>query len=107
MSVIGGVALAGVARSRRGRVDDALAIGGTTAIAIATQEESDRIRGLSIGADVLFASGILFGATALVLAFTTDWDGDEGEASEQARVRFTFDGAVDRDGFDLRLGGSF
>jgi hypothetical protein len=107
VSLVGGVALAAVVRGRRNRVDDSMAVGGGTWVAIATQAERDKIRGLSIGADVLFGSALAFGATALVLAFTTDWDGDDAEAEDSARVRLSFDGSVDRDGFNLRLGGSF
>ncbi|MCA9575196.1 MAG: PEGA domain-containing protein [Polyangiales bacterium] len=106
-SLVGGIALAGVVRGRRNRVDDANAIGGATAVAIATREERDKIRGLSIGADVMFGGALVFGVTALVLAFTTDWGDDEATATESARVRLRFDGGVDRNGFDFRLQGAF
>jgi hypothetical protein len=40
-----------------------------------TQEDRDRIAGLALTADVLYGVAGLFGATSLVLAFLTDWDG--------------------------------
>jgi tetratricopeptide (TPR) repeat protein len=109
-ALVGGVALGIVARAARNRVDAANAAGGAQAITIATQAERDRIRGLSIGADVLFGSALLFGATALILGFTTNFGGDEEdeeEAASASRPRLYFDGTVARGGFDLRLGGSF
>lgn len=106
-SLVGGVVLAAMARSARNRVDDANAAGGSEAITTATQAERDRIRGLSIGADALFGSALLFGATALILGFTTNFGGDEEDEASAARPRLYVDGTVARGGFDLRLGGSF
>lgn len=106
-SLVGGVVLAAVARAARNRVDDANAEGGSQAILVATQAERDRIRGLSIGADALFGSALLFGATALILGFTTNFGDDEAPEGSAARPRLYFDGTVARGGFDLRLGGSF
>lgn len=106
-ALVGGVVLGVMARTARNRVDDANAAGGSEAITIATQAERDRIRGLSIGADALFGSALLFGATALILGFTTNFGGDEEPEGSASSPRLYFDGTVARGGFDLRLGGSF
>ena len=77
-ALVGGVALAGTARSRRNAIDAAANSGDMSReIRAATVDAQDEIKKLSISADVLFGTALLFGAAAVGLAFATDWGGDE------------------------------
>jgi tetratricopeptide (TPR) repeat protein len=42
-----------------------------------TEADNERVQTLALTADVLFGGAVLFGATAVTLAFLTNWDGDE------------------------------
>jgi tetratricopeptide (TPR) repeat protein len=56
-----------------------------------TEADNERVKTLALTADVLFGGAVLFGATAVTLAFLTDWDGDEapreGAAATTASLR--------------------
>jgi hypothetical protein len=42
-----------------------------------TEADNERVQTLALTADVLFGGAVLFGATAVTLAFLTNWEGDE------------------------------
>lgn len=50
-------------------------------------DDQDRIRAFALTADVSYGAALLFGATALVFALLTDWDGEAEGAREAAWSR--------------------
>jgi len=83
----GAAALAGAgfgtaALVRRGEIDDQL--DDPVERIHVGEDDRDGLRRLMLVADVLFGAAVLFGGTAVVFAFLTDWDGpaeEEGVAS--------------------------
>ncbi len=75
---------------RRRRIDDRLD-DPATRIRVG-QDDRDAIQTRARVADVLFGAAVLFGATALVFAFRTDW-GDESDDGVALRLRLGGSGA--------------
>jgi tetratricopeptide (TPR) repeat protein len=79
-AVAGGV-FGTIALVDRGDLQSRVSAGGEDAFLV-TREDNARLRRLAFTADAFFGGAALFGATALVLAFLTNWGSGE---SEQAR----------------------
>ncbi len=86
-----GIAVGVGASSQRSDVDAALAMGPSSAAYWrVSQDDKDEIAQQATTADVFFAVGALFAVTTGVLAFLTDWGGDE---QPTASVSASTDGA--------------
>lgn len=84
-AVAGGATFGGMALSLRADIDQRSASGDERARYSVTTQDGERLRALSLTADVLFAGAALFGVGATVLAFVTDFRGTRAEAPRTAR----------------------
>ncbi|MDH5491090.1 MAG: tetratricopeptide repeat protein [Myxococcales bacterium] len=73
--------------STSNEVEEALDAGGTRALRDATEAQREEIARLSLTADIFFGAAALFGVGAVVLAFLTDFGGQEESPSAVARLR--------------------
>jgi hypothetical protein len=77
-AVAGGV-VGSLALVERSDLQSRVSAGGEDAFLV-TRQDNERVGRLALTADVLFGGAALFGATALVLAFLTDWGGERDGA---------------------------